>query len=126
MSLYLPLSEANELEKSDFDLWGEKIQCPLTCCIVLLKFHHIHLAEGLECTYASLLGHSTSSYVSEMELDLKAPGPGVSLVISKAFTYPPAKKTENAPKNISLTVLIIAFTHITSNGGKNRKRLIRG
>lgn len=96
--LYVPLSEANELEISDFDLWGEKQRPLLNCCIISLKSHHT--ADGLVCTYASLPGYSTSSYISsELELGLKAPWPGVSLVTAKASTYSPVRKTEKPPEN---------------------------
>jgi hypothetical protein len=62
-----------------------------------LKVPSHSFAERLECTYASVLGDSTSSYISsERELDLKAPGSGVSLITSKAFTYPAVRKTEDA------------------------------
>lgn len=37
--LYLPLSEANELAKSDFGLWGGKIRRPSPCCTFKISSH---------------------------------------------------------------------------------------
>lgn len=104
--LYVLFSEANELEKSDFGLWKEKIQRPLTSCIIYVKSEHIylkcyHISGGLEYTYPCLLGYSTSSYVSsEVEPGLQTSWPGVSLVTSKAFTYSPVRKAEKPLQNI--------------------------